>query len=164
MFAWSGLINAILAPRLRAASYLGISGEELQSLAAVTALEAELSWEPDGGRSITSWVWLHVEFVVRRRLARAAREFARESADEEIGEWATADGEDPETAVLVSEALTYLQAELSQADWWLLWMFHGQGYSAKELAAKLSVSYGRLRNKLSAARQRAVTILELAER
>lgn len=158
MYEWSRIVWQVMKPRRRAAAHLGISHSELESIGAMAALEAEISWEPDGGRSMSSWVWLNVEYAIRKRLAKVAREFAEEDMDA----WVCED-QDLETRVLVSEALVYLQAQLSHAEWWLLWMFHGEGYSAKELSKELQLSYGTVRNQLCAARNHAMTILTLAE-
>lgn len=160
MYEWVRIVWKVMKPRLRAASHLGISREELESIGAMAALEAELSWEPEGGRVLSSWVYMHVEFAIRKRLAKVAREFA----DDEMDGWVESGDQDPETRVLVAEALAYLQAQLTQAEWWLLWMFHGEGYSAKDLSKKLGLSHGTVRNQLSAARRHAVTILELEAR
>lgn len=142
-------------PRARAAGYLGIGVEELESLGVVAAVEAEASWRPDGGRSLASWVYLHVDWAIRRRMSRIAREFA----EEDLEELAEDPSPDPETRVLVSEALQYLRARLSQSQWWLLWMFHGEGYTAKELSIELGVSHGTVRNKIVQARKKAMTLL-----
>lgn len=155
MHAWTRIVQAIVAPRARAASYLGIGVEELESLGAVAAVEAELSWDPTGGRSLSSWVYLNVEWVIRRRMARIAREFA----DEDLDEWAEDPDPDPEARTIVWEALGYLQAQLSGAQWWLLWMFHGQGYTSQELASRLGLADGTVRNRLSDARKKAMTLL-----
>jgi len=159
MHEWSRVVWAVLRPRYRAARRLGLHRDELESLAGMAAVEAELSWVPDGGRSLSSWVYLCVEFAVRKRLAKVAREFA----DDEMDEWVMDPDEGPEARVVVSEALVYLQARLTQAEWWLLWMYHGEGYSAKELSKQLGLAYGTVRNQLSAARRNAMTILNHAE-
>lgn len=164
MYEWSRIVWRVMKPRMRAAVHLGIFHEDLEVVGAVAALEAEASWEPDGGRTMSSWVYLNVEFAIRNHLAKVGREFARELSDDDMDTYPTGGqrrlSEDPETRVLVSEALGYLQARLTQSEWWLLWMFHGEGYSCKEMAKELGLSYGRIRNKLSEARQHAVTILE----
>lgn len=156
MQAWSRIVWKVLAPRMRSAAHLGISKDELEGLGNLAAAEAELSWEPDGGRCLSSWVYMNVEFTIRRRMAKVAREFA----DDEMEDWVMTPEADPGARVVVAEALVYLQARLTQAEWWLLWMYHGEGYTAKELAKKLGLAYGTVRNQLSAARRHAMTLLD----
>lgn len=189
MYEWFPIVWSVMKPRLRAASHLGISREDLEGVGSMAALEAEVSWEPDGGRALSSWVYMNVEFAIRKQMSKVAREFAvvltsAELVDDCRQEYWTGSpfrpttalragkrwnghnlpDEDPETGILVAEALSYLQARLTQAEWWLLCMFHGEGYSAKELSKQLGLSYGTVRNKLSAARHHAVTILEPEEK
>jgi RNA polymerase sigma factor (sigma-70 family) len=154
-YEYTRIVRSVIGPRLRAAAYLGIPCEELESLGALAALEAAASWDPRSGRKLSSWIYRSVEYAIRKRLTKIAREFA----DDEMDAWVESSDQDPETRVLVSEALGYLQARLTQAEWWLLWMFHGEGYSCREMSKKLDLAYGTVRNRLSEARRHAMTIL-----
>lgn len=156
------LVRSIAYRRAHAASYLGIPVDELISVGVVAALEAEQTWNPRRGRTLTSWVYIRAQWAIQDRLGKVAREF--HDLDGWESDCPDLQSMGVETRVLISEALEYLQAELTRAEWWLLWMYHGQGYSARDLSAAVGLSYGTVRNNLSKARARAVTILGAEKR
>jgi DNA-directed RNA polymerase specialized sigma24 family protein len=152
---WDKVISAIVYPRLRAADYLAVGADELCAVGQLAALEAERTWRPEGGRSRSSWVWFKVEKAIQTALARAGRDLASDTAD-----WGADD--DFEPALEIRAALSYLQARLDPLDYRLLWLFHAEGWSAREISGQEGLAYGTIRNRLSQARNYAMTILAAA--
>jgi DNA-directed RNA polymerase specialized sigma24 family protein len=133
----------------------GLPPEELMSVGRVAAMEAERSWEPGGGRSLSSWIYLNVEVSVRRALVSAGRYAAEEDepADHEP---------EPEARYLIREALDYLEARLPREDWVLLWLHHAEGQNCSELAHTWGIGHAAMRQRISRARRKAVTLWRLA--
>lgn len=153
---WDLIVWSVVRPRTRAAAYLGIPFEELDQVGRLAAVEAERSWDPAGGRSLSSWVYLQVGFALGKYLRQMGR---RMTDDDEPGE----DQEsDLEAAVLVRSALDYLQARLQPGEWNLLWMRHVEGRDIAEIAEHCGIQQGAAKVRLHRAKTQAVTILEAA--
>lgn len=152
---WEAIINAIICPRARAASQLGLDIEELRAVGRLAALEAQATWRPGAGATASSWVWTHVAGRVSKLLYKASRELAADTPEQD-------DGCDLEAEAIVRETLSRLRAELDPSDYRLLWFSHAMGFTAAELAELYGVPWPAMRQRLCRAKQRAVTILRLA--
>jgi len=115
------------------------------------AVEAEAEWLADGGRSLSSWVYLCVEIAVRKALIAAGR-YAAEEEEEPEEEIA------PDARYLIREALDYLEARMPREDWVLLWLHHAEGWNCNELAKNWGIGPMAMRKKISRARRKAVTL------
>jgi DNA-directed RNA polymerase specialized sigma24 family protein len=141
------------------AAKLCLEYDELMSVGLEAAVAAENSWiSYPQGKSLSSWVYLKVGYAIQKELFKTARWLTDEESDDWPDYCST-----PETRMVVSDALKYLEAKLTKAEWWLLLMYYGEGYTPRELSEKLHLSYGRVRNKLSETRFRAVTLLQKTE-
>lgn len=125
----------------------------------MAAFQAESSWRADGGRKLSSWVYLQVEAAVRRALVDAGR-FATEYDEFDLVEpdLVVQNEPDAEARFLVREALNYLEAHLPSADWMLLWLHHVEGCNCRELAARQGRTHQAMRKKMERVRNRAVTL------
>jgi len=153
---WEAIIGAIINPRARAAAQIGLELEELRAAARLAALEAQQTWRPDGGTTASAWVWTHVAGRVSKLMFKASRELAADTIEQED------EDHDLENEAIVRQALGVLQARLDPGDYRLLWFQHALGYSTGELAELYHVPGPTMRQWLSRARRRAVTLLELA--
>jgi DNA-directed RNA polymerase specialized sigma24 family protein len=124
------------------------------SIGRCAAYEAELSWEPEGGRSLKSWVALNVQFDVQRALVKSGQEMASDIEPP--------DEEDLETVILVHEALDYLRAKLRDEEWTALWLYHAEGWTCAEMGKKMGISTHGVHCLLSRTRKKAERIWRLA--
>lgn len=156
-YKWDRIVGSIVWARARSSMLFGLPVEELMNIGRTSAMLAERSWRSDGGRTLPNWIYLQVELAVRKALIAAGRYAAEEDlpeSDDEI--------DDVEARFLVREALTYLQANLPQEDWALLWLHHVEGWNCKELSGKWGITHGSMRNRLCRVRHQAVTLLREA--
>jgi len=152
-YAWDRIIGSIVYKRVRAASRLGVTLEDLMSIGRMSALEAESSWDPEGGRTMSSWIYLQVNWDIARTLERAGREMFFELPDTD------AEYDALDAAMLIRESLDYLKAHLSDPDWSILWLRHAEGRSPAELVKMLNSSSRAIEKRLERAKNRAVGIL-----
>jgi DNA-directed RNA polymerase specialized sigma24 family protein len=150
-YQWDRIVGAIVWGRSRAAMVFGLPPEELKAIGRAAAVEADRSWRSDGGRKRDSWVYLNVEIAVRRALTEAGR-YASEY-DPYLCE-----PDDVETRCLIREALNYLEARLPRDDWVMLWLNHAEGRNCAELAGLWGISHAAMRQRISRARIKAVTL------
>jgi len=160
MMEWDRLIGSEICRVKRAAALLGVSEDDLMAVGRSSALSAEESWDDEGGRSLSSWVWLQVHYDVGKVLERHGRMLAHDTEYE-----AATDDElppDPDTVVLVGRALTYLQAHLHSLEWTLLWLRHAEGWTSSEIADELGITTVAARIKLHRAARKSETLLRSA--
>ena len=67
----------------------GRDQDDLLDTAIDAIVDAAISWEPNGGRSLLSWAWLYMERNVQRELAACYRRRAELAIDVEAAERAT---------------------------------------------------------------------------
>ena len=155
-YEFEQIISSIAYGRARAAESIGVSVDEMKAVGRLAAFEANESWEPDGGRTLTSWVWLNVQWDIGRQLHREAAQFAEQLGDDDPPD---DDGEDFDTVIMVRRALDYLRAELSNPDWTMLWLLHAEGRTYSEIAGDLGITPECCRQRAHRASRKAVTIL-----
>jgi len=151
-YKWDQIIWELVSRRTSAATYLGVSCEEMHQVGRLAAVEADRSWRADGGRCRSSWVYQQVHFQLGDYLRSMGQRVAEswDEADEEI---------DMSTVVLVRRSMEYLRAQLPDAEWTLLWMKHAEGRDCREIADVCGVSQGAVWTRLCRARKSAVRIL-----
>ena len=154
-YEWERMIGSIVFRRARSALRLGVSTDDLLSVGRLAAIEAVESWEPEGGRTLASWVYLPVEFDVMRVIRRAAKELAADSHDWEYDD----DSQDLDAVVLLRRSLGHLRARLPSLDWAMLWLAHAEGWSCAEIARDYDMTATAVWQRLSRARRKAVRIL-----
>jgi DNA-directed RNA polymerase specialized sigma24 family protein len=152
-WVWEGLVRSIVMPRSGIADRLGVGVEDLLAGARLAAVEADLSWDPQGGRSRSSWVYLEVGYYVSTALSRA-----QPLAPFIDVRHAT----DTEKQLQARQVLQTLAAHLAVADWDLLWSHYVRGVSALQLAQEQGVSHGAMRVRICRVRKTAVTLAQLA--
>jgi RNA polymerase sigma factor (sigma-70 family) len=155
MYEYDSIINWIVCSRSVVAEQIGMHRDELMAVGRLSAVQAVDSWEPDGGRTLASWVRLNVRWDICSAIYHESVRFARELRDEDY----EIDEGDLDTAVLVRQSLDLLQAKLSSLDWTILWMAYAEGRKYSEIADDLGISGVAMRQKMSRARKKVVTIL-----
>lgn len=154
-YRWDRIIGKIVYGRIHSAAFLAITPEDLKSIGRLAAVEAEFDWDPEGGRSLSSWVYLNVEYEINKALAKGVRHLV-----EDTESWTDEAAEQLESSFLVRESLEYFQAALTNEEWSLLWLHHAEGYTCAELADKCGIKSGALRKRMWASRKKAVTLFE----
>lgn len=153
-YRWDPIIRSIAHKRASVADNLGIDIDEMLAVGRVAARDAEESWDPEGGRSLRSWIYLQVDWDLGDLFRREVRQLAEELNDEEL-----LDDLDVETVVLVRQALECLQAHLPRLDFVVLWLAHAEGWTCREIAEAYGLRINAVEQKLSRARKKAVRIL-----
>ena len=154
-FEWEGLVRSLSSKWAGSMAELGVSYEELLALGRLAAIEAEGSWDPSGGRFLSSWVWILIEYRFKghARNYRGARWAPYQDSDHLV--------EDHWSVVVAREALSLLRARLPEREWADLWLFYVEGRSCREIGALSGRSEGAVQKKMSVARKRSVRILEI---
>jgi DNA-directed RNA polymerase specialized sigma24 family protein len=157
-YRWDRVIGSIVAGRKQAAALLGVGMDDLMNAGRLSAHAAEDSWDPEGGRTIASWVWLQVNYDLGKVLERAGRQLGTDC------EYAAAidDEVEVDSVITIRRALDYLKAHLPSLDWTMLWLRHAEGWKGPEIAKKLGLTPDALRLRLSRARRKSDTLLRLA--
>lgn len=155
-YQWDRIIGSIVGPRVRVAEHLGSDRDDLLQVGRVAALEAEASWTPEGGRSLPSWVYYRVACAVRDYLRGLGTRVMSAYADDvlvgplDYGSDARA---------IARNALDVLRASLPEPMWAALWLRHAEGAELDEVAQYFGVSHAAIRQRLTYARNRSLTIL-----
>lgn len=148
------MVQAIVNRRRWVVDRFGYA-DEFSDLVRTAVVEAELAWDPEGGRTLASWAWICGEWeaghIVRRLCRRVA---AVEGAPAPMPTPAA-----DETLIQVKRALAYMRAALPDREWQLLWMRHAEGYQSCEIAARLGISPNKARKKIFEISGRARNIL-----
>jgi hypothetical protein len=126
--------------------------DDLRSVVLLAVVEAEESYDPEGGRSLFSWVWINAEW--------AASHFLRTTSYQ--SQWVAEDrpSEDPTTVIVVRNALNYLRAKLDSADWTLLWLRRAEGHRVDDLARRVGILPCSMSTKISEIERRSAKILK----
>jgi DNA-directed RNA polymerase specialized sigma24 family protein len=163
-YRWDRVIGSIVAGRTRAAALLGVELDDLMAAGRMSAHAAEESWDPEGGRTVASWVWLQVNYDLGKLLERAGRQLdcTDPGGDEVDASTVIAVEVDASTVIAVKRALDYLQARLPSLEWTMLWMRHAEGWQSREIAEQLGLSPNAARIKMCRLRKKSETILRLA--
>ena len=158
-YCWDSVIGSIVYPRLASAVRFGVTRDDLFSVGRVAAVEAERSWSTDGGRSLRSWVYLNVSWGIADYLKH---EFSRNSAEfcnGDLVDMLPSDSQGVDSTVLISQALDFLRAELSDSDWSVLWLRHAEGCSVSDIAADLGLNRRETYEKLRTAKNKSHKIM-----
>lgn len=155
MYEWDRVIAAVVRKRERSGAMVGMSHQEMMAIARASAFQAAESWDPEGGRSLSSWVYLQAEYDLLNALRKEGRRFAVQLAEDMPAD----DDDDLDSVMLVSEALGYLQAHLSSPEFALLWLAHAEGWTMREIAESYGLKVEAVRQRISRARRKSVTIL-----
>lgn len=155
-YKWECMIGSIVFSRSRLADWIGMGLDDLLSIARVAAVKAESTWDPEDGRSLSSWVYLKAQYAVRSAIRRQFMYHSRHQ-----GQPGRCASKDPgiEAVVVIRSSLGHLQAKLPNLDWAVLWLTHAEGRSSSEIAADYDMTELAVRKRLSRARKKAVTIL-----
>lgn len=151
-YEWDRMISSIIYGRVRSAYRLGITIDDLRSGGRLSAVEAERTWRPDGGRSLSSWIFMHVCWGVGAMLRDAAHQFADALAEEDHES-----DFDLDSVYLIREAIGYLRADLADSDWELIWLHCAEGRTSAEISAECGIGHAAVRKRIERIRKRAVT-------
>ncbi len=161
-YRWEKIIGSIVYGRARAAARVGLSLDELMSEGRLAAEEATLTWSPQGGRGLDSWIWMKVHFSITNALIQAGKYLVEDPLhpQDSPGRVAHLAGEEQETVAMVRQALGYLQASLPNLDWAMLWLRHAEGRKFSEIGEIMGMTTGAVQRKIHRVRGQAVSILE----
>lgn len=154
IYEYERLISAQVAKRVRSAALVGLSVDEMMAVGRLASVEAVDSWDPDGGRSLDSWVWLNVQWDLSESMRQAVRQFTEELHSEHQDE-----EYDLDTVITIRQAMDILKAELPDPQWSILWLHHAEGRSCRDISADLGISQPATWQQLSRLRRKAVRIL-----
>jgi len=157
VYKWDPVIEAVIRLRIRSAASVGVPYTDLLAIGRLSAVQAEQDWDPEGGRSLSSWVYLQCVWDVQDVLRKEAKALVLCDADVDSIPVDATDYLD--SCVLVRQALTHLQAKLPSAQWTLLWTAYASGRSRPEIAASFGINTTALRQRLAKTRKKAVTLL-----
>jgi RNA polymerase sigma factor (sigma-70 family) len=151
------LISAILRRYRLSAERVGLAPDDLRSIGRIAAIEAESSWRATGGRSLSSWIYLAIEYRFRDAINKAACEIALDLED-----WIADDDAAIDVTLTVRQSLQSLRAYLPEPQWALLWLRYAEGWTCAELAQQRGVSSEAIWQQLCRARKKSVRFLEAA--
>lgn len=157
-YQWDRIIGSIVGPRVRVAEHLGSDRDDLLQVGRLAALEAEASWTPSGGRSLPSWVYYMVACTVRDYLRGLSTRVMSEYEEGRLVGALPLEYESDARAV-ARNALDLLRASLPEPMWAALWLRHAEGADVDELAQHFGTTNTAIRQRLTYARTRSLTIL-----
>lgn len=134
------LCSSVIRRRWTAARALGCDEDAVREVVLTAVVEAEHSWDPEGGRTLFSWAWISAEWEVTKLLRHQVTVLRFP-----LGSLPPAD---PEPGILVRNALSYLQARLPDLAWQWLWMRHAEGYGLDEMAARCGLHRDTMTRKM----------------
>jgi hypothetical protein len=127
--------------------------DDLRSVVLLAVVEAEQSYDPEGGRTLFAWVWINAEWAASKFLRHEA--YRSPHAGGEVVDAVY----DPTTTILVRNAMEYLRAKLGSADWALLWLRRAEGHRLDTLARQAGILPCSMSTKISEIERQAAKIL-----